>query len=160
MRAGRPGPTPMGRSCLSCSARCAVRALWRAFCSARKHRQGGVATGSDARSRRNRTTVEETMNAPAYNTVAWFQVGTTDAEQAKRFYGDLFGWRYTPDPNSEGKYHLVSYPGADTPSGGIFDTGGEFPNHAIFMEVVQEVAAVCAQVEQVGEDQPVLAGAA
>ena len=50
------------------------------------------------------------MNAPAYNTVAWFQVGTTDAEQAKRFYGDLFGWRYTLDPNSEGKYHLVSYP--------------------------------------------------
>jgi hypothetical protein len=66
------------------------------------------------------------MNAPAYNTVAWFQVGTTDAEHAKRFYGDLFGWRYTLDPNSEGKYHLVSYPGADTPSGGIFDTGGEF----------------------------------
>ena len=56
------------------------------------------------------------MNAPAYNTVAWFQVGTTDAEQAKRFYGDLFGWRYTLDPNSEGKYHLVSYPGADTPA--------------------------------------------
>ena len=66
------------------------------------------------------------MNAPAYNTVAWFQVGTTDSEHAKRFYGDLFGWRYTLDPNSEGKYHLVSYPGADTPSGGMFDTGGEF----------------------------------
>ena len=80
------------------------------------------------------------MNAPAYNTVAWFQVGTTDAEQARGFYGDLFGWRYTLDPNSEGKYHLVSYPGADTPSGGIFDTGGEFPNHAIFMVVVQDVA--------------------
>jgi hypothetical protein len=43
----------------------------------------------------------------------------------------------TLDPNSEGKYHLVSYPGADTPSGGIFDTGGEFPNHAIFMVVVR-----------------------
>ena len=70
------------------------------------------------------------MTAPADNTVAWFQVGTTDAEQAKRFYGDLFGWRYTLDPNSEGKYHLVSYPGTDTPSGGIIDTGGEFPDHA------------------------------
>jgi len=90
------------------------------------------------------------MSTPAYNTVAWFQVGTTDAEQAKRFYGDLFGWRYALDPNSEGKYHLVSYPGADTPSGGIFDTGGEFPNHAIFMVVVQDVAAVCAQVERLG----------
>ena len=90
------------------------------------------------------------MNAPAYNTVAWFQVGTTDAEQAKQFYSDLFGWRYALDPNSEGKYHLVSYPGADTPSGGIFDTGGEFPDHAIFMVVVPDVAAVCAQVERLG----------
>jgi uncharacterized protein len=90
------------------------------------------------------------MSAPACNTVAWFQVGTADAEQAKRFYGDLFGWRYTLDPNSEGKYHLVSYPGADTPSGGIVDTGGEFPNHAIFIVMVQDVAAVCAQVERLG----------
>jgi predicted enzyme related to lactoylglutathione lyase len=76
--------------------------------------------------------------------------GATDAKQAKRFYGDLFGWRYTLDPNSEGKYHLVSYPGADTPSGGIFDTGGEFPNHAIFIVMVQDVAAVCVQVERLG----------
>src|SRR5260370_1377737 len=51
------------------------------------------------------------MNAPAYNTVAWFQVGTTDAEEAKRFYGALFGWRYTLDPNSEARYHLATYPG-------------------------------------------------
>ena len=58
------------------------------------------------------------MNAPAYNTVAWFQVGTTDAEQAKRFYGDLFGWRYTLDPNSEGKYHLVSCPERISPAAG------------------------------------------
>src|SRR6516164_1962297 len=90
------------------------------------------------------------MNAPAYNTVAWFQVGTTHAEQAKRFYGDLFGWQYTLDPNSEGSYHMVRYSGADAPSGGITATGGEFPNHAIFMVVVQDVAAVCVQVEQLG----------
>jgi uncharacterized protein len=90
------------------------------------------------------------MNAPACNTVAWFQVGTTGAGQAKRFHGDVFGWRYTLDPDSEGNYHLVSYPGAGTPSGGIFGTGGESPGHAIFLVVVQDVAAVCAQVERLG----------
>jgi predicted enzyme related to lactoylglutathione lyase len=58
------------------------------------------------------------MNAPAYNTVAWFQAGTTDAGQAKGFYGELSGWRYTPDPNSEGRYHLVSYPGGIRPAAG------------------------------------------
>ncbi len=90
------------------------------------------------------------MNAPAYNTVAWFQVGTTDAEAAKQFYGDLFGWQYTLDPNSDGKYHIVTYAGAEAPSGGIFDTDGEFPNHAIFMVIVQDAAAVCTQVERLG----------
>jgi len=57
-----------------------------------------------------------TMNAPAYNSVAWFQVGTTDAEGAKRFYADLFDWQYTLDPNSEGKYNLVSYRGQIRPA--------------------------------------------
>jgi predicted enzyme related to lactoylglutathione lyase len=122
----------------------------RAFSNARENTDIGVSregpmlgvTGSDDSG--------GTMNAPAYNSVAWFQVGTTDAEGAKRFYADLFDWRYTLDPNSEGKYNLVSYPGADTPSGGIVDTGGEFPNHAIFMVVVQDVAALCAQVERLG----------
>jgi predicted enzyme related to lactoylglutathione lyase len=90
------------------------------------------------------------MTAPACNTVAWFPGGTTDAEQAKQFYGDLFGGRYALDPASEGKYHLVSYRGADTPSGGIFDTGGQVPDHAIFMVVVRDVAAVCAQAERLG----------
>src|SRR5260370_20846398 len=81
------------------------------------------------------------MDAPAYNTVAWFQVGTTDAEQAKRFYVDLFGWRYTLDPNSEGKYYLVSYPGADAPSGGIFPPRGEVPKHPNLLVVVPAAAA-------------------
>jgi hypothetical protein len=39
--------------------------------------------------------------------------------------------------------------GTDTPSGEISDTGGEVPD-AIFMVVVQDVAAVCAQVERLG----------
>src|SRR5262249_24902532 len=132
------------------SAGWAVRACWRGSRRCRKTPTGGWGEGGGCARRRGGSEGGGTMNAPAYNTVAWFQVGTTDAEQAKRFYGDLFGWRYALDPNSEGKYHLVSYPVADAPSGGIFDTGGEFPNHAIFMVVVQDVAAVCAQVERLG----------
>src|SRR5260370_36049107 len=88
------------------------------------------------------------MDAPAYNTVAWFQVGTTDAGEAKRFYGDLFGWRDTLDPNSEGRYHLVSYPGADAPSGGVFDTGGQVPNPAVFHGWVPDVCPACAHGER------------
>ena len=72
------------------------------------------------------------MNAPAYNTVAWFQAGTTDTEQAKRFYGDLFGWRYTLDRQRR-QVPPDQLPGCLYAQRRIFDTGGEFPNHAIFM---------------------------
>jgi hypothetical protein len=74
-------------------------------------------------------------------TVAWFQIGTADPDAAKKFYGDLFGWSFAPDPNSGGRYHNVSYPGVEHPSGGIVDTGGAQPNHAIFLVQVNDVAA-------------------
>lgn len=90
------------------------------------------------------------MTAPAYNTMAWFQVGTDDPDAAKRFYGRLFGWTFAADPNSDGRYDLVSYPGTERPSGGILDTAGQEAGHAIFCVVVEDVAAVCAETELAG----------
>jgi uncharacterized protein len=87
---------------------------------------------------------------PAPDTVAWFQIGTTDTDEAKKFYGELFGWSFVPDPNSGGRYHLVNYPGAEQPSGGIVDTGGAQPNHAIFLVQVADVAATLATAERLG----------
>lgn len=91
------------------------------------------------------------MDAPVYNTVAWFQVGTDDPDAAKRFYGRLFGWNFAADPDGGGRYDLISYPGEEAPSGGIAHAGGPTPNpHAIFLVVVEDVAAVCAETEQAG----------
>ncbi|SEG14061.1 hypothetical protein SAMN04489712_103365 [Thermomonospora echinospora] len=90
------------------------------------------------------------MTAPAYNTMAWFQVGTDDPDAARRFYGRLFGWSFAADPGGDGRYDLVSYPGAELPSGGVFDTGGREPGHAIFCVVVEDVAAICAETELAG----------
>ena len=87
--------------------------------------------------------------APEYNTVAWFQIGTDDSERARDFYGGLFGWKFTLDPNGAG-YDLVGYPGADAPSGGITRTAGGEENHAIFMVLVEDVRAACAQAERLG----------
>ena len=84
----------------------------------------------------------------AYNTVTWFQIGTDDPKAAQEFYGGLFGWNFAPDPNSDG-YDLISYPGAERPSGGIMRTEGA-ENHATFLVLVQDVAAVCARTEQLG----------
>jgi predicted enzyme related to lactoylglutathione lyase len=88
------------------------------------------------------------MTAPAYNSVAWFQVGTDDPETARRFYGELFGWTFNADP--DGGYHEVTTPGAEKPSGGIFNTGGKAPNHATFFVIVEDVKATVASAEQTG----------
>jgi uncharacterized protein len=90
------------------------------------------------------------MQAPTYGTVSWFQIGTDDPETVKRFYGDLFGWSFAADPDNGGKYDLITYPGAQAPSGGIAHTDGDAPNHAIFLVVVEDVAAVAAQTEEIG----------
>ncbi|HEX2312752.1 MAG TPA: VOC family protein [Thermomonospora sp.] len=88
--------------------------------------------------------------APAYNTVAWFQVGTDDPDAARRFYGRLFGWSFTADPAGEGRYDLITYPGADGPSGGVAHTDGPEGNHGVFYVLVEDVAAVCAETELAG----------
>jgi uncharacterized protein len=90
------------------------------------------------------------MQAPAYNTVAWFQVGTDNPDKARQFYGRLFGWTFRADPMGGGFYDLITCPGQDEPTGGILNTGGEGPNHAVFFVIVQDVAAVCAETEKAG----------
>jgi uncharacterized protein len=89
------------------------------------------------------------MTAPAFNTVAWFQIGTDEPTAAREFYGSLFGWSTAPYPHTPG-YDLISYPGAEQPSGGILHTEGSADNHATFVVLVEDVAAVCARTEQLG----------
>jgi uncharacterized protein len=90
------------------------------------------------------------MTAPAYNSVAWFQVGTDEPQAAKRFYGDLFGWTFEQDAGFDGGYELVTAPGAERPSGGVFHTEGKVPNHATFSVIVADVAATVAAAERGG----------
>jgi len=92
------------------------------------------------------------MTAPAFNTVAWFQVGTDDPAGAKRFYGELFGWTFTQDPGAGGAYDLVHYGDSPQPNGGIADIsgGGATGKHAIFLVVVEDVPAALAKAEQLG----------
>ena len=85
----------------------------------------------------------------APNTVAWFQIGTDDPAAAREFYGGLFGWSFTADPDAEG-YDLISHRSGEGPSGGLARTAGDAENHATFFVLVSDVAAVCAGAEQLG----------
>ncbi|WP_327090750.1 VOC family protein [Nonomuraea sp. NBC_01738] len=84
------------------------------------------------------------------NTVTWFEVATDDPDGAERFYGGMFGWNFTRDGGEVMDYRLIGHPGADQPAGGIFNTGGKFPAHAIFHVGVADVDAACAKAEELG----------
>ncbi|GAA0364229.1 VOC family protein [Microbispora corallina] len=90
---------------------------------------------------------------PAFGTVAWFEIATDDPDGVQRFYGDLFGWRYQADEQAAAggmDYRIVSYPTDERPQGGVFGTGGERPNHAVFCVHVADVAETCDRVEGLG----------
>jgi uncharacterized protein len=86
------------------------------------------------------------MSTPAANTVGWFEIGAPDVQAAKDFYGPLFGWSFAPD----GDYTLITAAGADGPSGGIFNTGGNIPPYAVFVVRVHDVADTAARTEGLG----------
>ena len=58
------------------------------------------------------------------STVAYFEITSTDAPRAQRFYADLFGWTITPDPDMAG-YGMV-----DTGGGEGAVVGGIGPSQA------------------------------
>ncbi|SDT65363.1 VOC family protein [Actinoplanes derwentensis] len=83
----------------------------------------------------------------AINGIGWFQIGTDQPQEAERFYGGLFGWTFSEAaPN----YRFVSTPDPDGPQGGIADTSGGGPNHAVFSVLVADVDATCAAAEAAG----------
>ncbi|WP_214320407.1 VOC family protein [Nonomuraea sediminis] len=84
------------------------------------------------------------------NTVTWFEVATDDPDGAQRFYGGLFGWSVAPSDTDVMDYRMITYPGGERPSGGIFNTKGEFPSHAVFHVQVADVEVACAQAESLG----------
>lgn len=90
------------------------------------------------------------MNDRPEGSIGWVQVATDDPATARHFYGEVLGWTFEPDPNAGGTYDLVTFPGGGAPRGGIMDTRGEAPGHAIFMVVVADVEATVTNAEKLG----------
>jgi len=68
--------------------------------------------------------------------VAWFEIISPDAERAKKFYADLFGWKVGSDPLM-GDYSLVdTQSGEGAVPGGIGPADpGSGPSIKIYMRV-------------------------
>ena len=90
------------------------------------------------------------MTNPPFGTVAWFQIGSADPAGAQRFYGGLFGWNFTTNPAIGDGYHFVTYPDAQTPSGGVLTVDAPEARHGVFAVMVRDVAATCTQASELG----------
>jgi len=93
------------------------------------------------------------MSQPVPCTLAWFEVATSDPDGAQKFYGNLFDWTFDADgpaASSGLDYRNIKASGAAAPMGGIFGTGGQLPDHAVFYIVVADVEATCADARQLG----------
>ena len=42
-----------------------------------------------------------------YGKFVWFDLATSDVDEAKRFYGELFGWVFSDLPEGEVRYTVV-----------------------------------------------------
>jgi predicted enzyme related to lactoylglutathione lyase len=81
------------------------------------------------------------MTTPAPGSLAWFEVATSDPDGAAKFYGSLFDWTFDADGPAASAgmdYRNITASGADGPMGGIFGTGGQLPDHAVFYIVVAD----------------------
>jgi predicted enzyme related to lactoylglutathione lyase len=96
----------------------------------------------------------EQVNVP--NSLAWTELYTTDADAAKRFYGDVFGWRTDDTDMGGGMVYTVVSPatgGDDASQGGIMQispemaTGGVTPHWGVYFEVADCDATVAKAVE-------------
>jgi predicted enzyme related to lactoylglutathione lyase len=93
------------------------------------------------------------MTTPAPGTLAWFEVATSDPEGVQKFYGNLFDWSFAADSASEASgmdYRNITASGGERPMGGIANTGGQMPNHAIFYILVADVEATCTEAGNLG----------
>jgi uncharacterized protein len=69
--------------------------------------------------------------------VAWFEIVSPDAERARKFYTELFGWQAAADP-SMGGYAVVDTQGGEGAIGGGIgpvQAPGEDPSVKIYMRV-------------------------
>jgi predicted enzyme related to lactoylglutathione lyase len=83
------------------------------------------------------------------NGIGWFEIGTDDPAAAERFYGTLFGWTFAADEGPM-PYKIVTTPAGGSIKGGVFSTGGQLPNYAVFCVVVEDVPATVVAAETAG----------
>jgi predicted enzyme related to lactoylglutathione lyase len=85
------------------------------------------------------------------NPIGWFEIGTSDPDAARRFYGEAFGWRF----DLQGPYSIVTTGEGHSLQGGVQDTRAGLPEgtplrYAIPCVLVPDTAVACDRVAALG----------
>ena len=51
--------------------------------------------------------------------IVWFEIPADNVERAKKFYGDLFGWKIERFPGTQEYWHIDTGGADDTPDGAL-----------------------------------------
>ena len=88
---------------------------------------------------------------PAHGSFCWNELGTTDAEAAKKFYSELLGWEYKEGDVEGFAYSEIMAGGR--PAGGIYKAGpeqGGAPPRWMPYVAVDDLDAAAGRVESLG----------
>ena len=85
-----------------------------------------------------------------HGAIGWFEIGSAHPEQAQAFYGGLFGWRFHAGVSAGFDYRDISTGEGHPLRGGLLGTGGQAPGYAVFVVVVDDVAASVRQAQGLG----------
>jgi predicted enzyme related to lactoylglutathione lyase len=89
-------------------------------------------------------------NTKTANPVTWFEIATSNPDSAMSFYRDLFGWSFTDDEHAGAEYRMIDTGTELGIRGGLRDSKGLSPDHAVFYVQVDDVAAACIRAEELG----------
>ena len=91
----------------------------------------------------------ELVNQPG--SFCWNELATRDADAAKQFFADLFGWEYQDNPHAPSVYYIIKLKGRN--NGGILqmtEEWGDIPPHWMTYFAVADVDEDAGRLEELG----------
>ena len=95
---------------------------------------------------------------PAHGTFCWTEIASSDLEQSRSFFSNVFGWQIKDGDAETGgfKYLEFSSSGGDNPDGGMYEINPEWfggnppPPHLMVYIAVDDVDAAAKKASEIG----------
>ncbi|HEY0049924.1 MAG TPA: VOC family protein [Pyrinomonadaceae bacterium] len=103
----------------------------------------------------NAATAEQKMPMPKHGQVCWTEIATSNVENCKTFYAQLFGWnlKKSEAAGDDMEYYEFSNEADVCPSGGLYQMGKEYgdaPPHWMSYVSVDDVDEAASKVWELG----------